>query len=714
MKKRVDIIAHIKSKVSGQETDLNIRMLRYRRNYLYLSGEQWLLYNTSSHKIVLNSGSNEDWTPRPVNNKMIEAYQINVANLTRRMPTHYIVPKTNEQKDRYASEVSGAIIDWNKEINDEIEKYKEAISYKIICAKVFKKRYWTEDTGQYMEIPVTKTKDVEIALPGYKCGMCEFEFTEEEYVNNICPQCSTTNPPVETILKRNQKEEYFEIENRAIEEAAVDIVPPWEIICPSNMHKKEDMPWIVHRKWVHIDKVKSMWGKKADKVNPCSEYVGIDLRSSAINTIMNMGALDKNEKFYGAAATNKESDMVAYDEFYEQPTQDYKKGYFTVSAGGVVLHEQDKLPYKGYNFFESDFIKIPGYFWSKSMVDVGIRTQDKINNIGASIALNRKLNIFARLMYPEGSIKTNLSTNPTENIEYEVIDGMKPEVISGKGLPADIYKELDDAIREFDLKTFNTSISRGINPKGVYSGVGINLLKEESTTGLRPIIESQELVWQKEMKFILELYKDKVKNEKIIRIVGRNNERKVYAFKGADIEGNTDIRIRVGSSFPRSQAVQQEKIFGLMDRGFFANMMNNPKIQQELLKELEITGDYNEQYDLQREQQLEEIYKFTQDKDFEFNAGMCLDMEVDPQTRQIAVDPETGQPVPKYKTLTSFDDDRIHYEVIVDEIIKPTFRDYEDDVRQILLFHANEHRQRLFEAMAQQSVQGQGKSAAGE
>lgn len=698
---RPTIIAEVKQFYSEIQYEEEARMQRYVRNLLYLTGDQWLLPNKGNEQTQYSGSADYGWMPQPVTNKVLQAYQINQSKLSKVFPDYLVHPNSQEEDDRAAAEVAQGIIEYSLDYNEEKLKTIKKNSWRISLGDVFAKRFWSDEVNEFLEIPKYKKIEEDVEVLGYRCTRCGFEFKKEYYEpNSVCPECGATEaefPPEEDYISFiEEREEPDGFDYKPIENLLLHIVPPQDIKVPYHATSIDDTPKLVHQKLLHKDKIEQIASEFGVEYKGGGEAEEIDnyLSTPSIANILNRGLGDLYQYKYSGNPT-KHKDLQRYVEYYERPSKKYKDGYFAVLAGNQVLYERGKC--RDIPFFQHRWVRIVDSFWSVGMIDNCYRQQDRINALDAAIVLNRKLNIFAKWMYPKNSLDTPPSANPADPIEYNPMDEGKPEPVKLPGLSVEVYKEREIAERDFDLASFTSSVNAGMNPKGVYAGVSLEILREESDTPLNGIVLESELTHQKELKYILEQFQKNVSDERIIRIVGRNMERQVFNFKGADIKGNTDVRVILGSSIPESIARKQEKVMGLAQSGLLGDVVNNQRKSNALLEVFNLSKDFQEAYNRQRDMAMNENHMIIYQKKFDFNVGLVMQPP-------LVLNPRDGKP---FKTLTDFDDDRVHYEEHSNKIIAIEFKKLDEEVQEFMVLHANEHKIRMMVNMAQKAGQQQ-------
>jgi hypothetical protein len=176
----------------------------------------------------------------------------------------------------------------------------------------------------------------------------------------------------------------------------------------------------------------------------------------------------------------------------------------------------------------------------------------------------RSLNSLLRLVQ---LIRIRLQTEPGQIILYR--PGFQPpQPIPLQPLPQYVLEEQDRIKDDMNDISGQHEVSKGSAPPGVTAATAISYLQEQDDTKLSysytSIEEAVEKVAHQTLCYVQEFWDTKRK----VKIAGDDGSFDVMAFEGADIRGNTDIRVEAGSSLPTSRAAKQAFIMDLMKMGF--------------------------------------------------------------------------------------------------------------------------------------------------
>lgn len=365
-----------------------------------------------------------------------------------------------------------------------------------------------------------------------------------------------------------------------------DIVSPFEIDIDPSAKKWSEVKWVCHKKVRDTDYVKQVYDKEVEAEGGILESNLYESQLKDI-TIMGQGITYKNAE-----------NAVIVKEYWEKPTAKYPKGRRITIANGVLLFYEEDIGFgdeddteRELPFFPFFHINVPGRVWPTTINEQLIPIQREYNKTRSQIIENKNLMANPIWLVPKGSTEEEISAGmPGQIIEYKPQIG-KPEMAQAPSMSADVYKNEERCIEEFEFISGQHETSHGSTPTGVKSGVAIAYLQEQDDTKLGPTISNFESCIQNYMKYMLKMVKFKYIEERLIKIVGQDNKIETFYFKGSDLT-STDVRIVSGSSLPQSKAAKQEWIMNLV-----TNRVLDPVKDRELIMKMLELGITEDMYD---------------------------------------------------------------------------------------------------------------------
>lgn len=247
----------------------------------------------------------------------------------------------------------------------------------------------------------------------------------------------------------------------------------------------------------------------------------------------------------------------------------FPEGAFFTMIGDDIVQGGEGIPYahNKYPFAKIDHIPTGKFYGDSTIVDL-LPIQREFNRTRGQVIEAKNKMGKPQLIAPAGSVDPRkITTEPGIVIEYT--PGFDPpQPLPLAPLPAYVLQELDRLLLDFSDISGQHEVSRGGVPPGVTAATAISYLQEQDESMLSHTFDSLEEAIEKTAFMTLGLVSQFWDTKRTIRVVGVDGSFEARAFKGADLRGNTDIRIEGGSSLPTSKAAKQAFIMDLMKMGF--------------------------------------------------------------------------------------------------------------------------------------------------
>jgi hypothetical protein len=365
----------------------------------------------------------------------------------------------------------------------------------------------------------------------------------------------------------------------------------------------------------------------------------------------------------GANNTDDKKSVICM-EVWVKPNADslFPQGAMFTLIGDVLVEGGDGWPYKHkqYPFAKLDHIPSGKFYGDSSIVDL-IPIQRELNRTRGQIIDAKNRMAKPQLLAPAGSIDPRkITTEPGLVIEYA--PGFNPpQPIPLSPLPNYVLQEVDRLLMDFSDISGQHEVSRGQTPPGVTAATAISYLQEQDESMLSSTYDSLEEGVEKIAFQTLSLVAQYWNTPRMIKVVGDDGSFEVLSFKGANLRGNTDIRVEGGSALPTSKAAKQAFIMDLMKMGFIP-----PDKGLEVMEIGGINKIYDElQTDVRQAQRENLKMKYvTEDQLGEFIATTNQMMQVDPQ---LISNPQDGtapmSTMPLIVPVNTWDNDAVHIEI---------------------------------------------------
>lgn len=253
--------------------------------------------------------------------------------------------------------------------------------------------------------------------------------------------------------------------------------------------------------------------------------------------------------------------------FWHRRCPEIDKGRKIVFINDCVLENvefpfsHDKLPVV--RFTDMD---LPGELHGVSFYEQIKGLTGTYNNLTNMIIRNLVMVSHPKWMVPAGSVAIDKLGNDITIVQYK---GPTPPVLAtAQSVPADIFKFRGELKEEFQQIAGVFGVSRGEPPPGIKAGVALQFLSEQEAERYNELA----LKWNELIKTIAKLtiavcgdYYDE-SDERMIRVIGKNNEYMTEFFKVSALEKDYDIRIQNSSALPKSVAARTQTLLDLSER----------------------------------------------------------------------------------------------------------------------------------------------------
>lgn len=253
--------------------------------------------------------------------------------------------------------------------------------------------------------------------------------------------------------------------------------------------------------------------------------------------------------------------------FWHKRSEQMDKGRKIVFIEDCVLENieypfsHDKLPFV--RFTDVDF---PGELHAKSFYETIKPLTSAYNNLTNIVMRNLLLVSHPKWMVPAGSVALDRLGNDVTIVQYK---GPQPPTLAvAQTTPAEVYSFRDKLKEEFQQISGVFGVSRGEPPPGIKAGVALQFLSEQESERYNELV----LKWNEAIKTIAQMtlavagdYYDE-SDERMVRVIGKNNEYMTEFFDVSALEKDYDVRVQNTSALPRSVAARTQTLLDLNER----------------------------------------------------------------------------------------------------------------------------------------------------
>lgn len=379
---------------------------------------------------------------------------------------------------------------------------------------------------------------------------------------------------------------------KAVKQAGelIGVVPSVFNIRPDPTAKTvEEMRWLIELAEVTEDVILENFDIAKEELRKCestdaTKYVGMNEKENE---------KDKDEHTY----------IVKY--YWEKATKKYPQGRHLIVVGKIILWRGEnpclgQIPYWHYGYKR----------YGNSLWHTGplhhVQDLQRIDNRMVSITSEHIEAWKPKLQIGPGALVKN-GAYTTEAAEIVEVDSSKGEV---RPIPIPELSPQVGAFMGYIENAINTvanvhevsysQLPTGANraPASLYS-----MMLEQENLKIDPMIKRINKALLSEGRFRLRMMEKYYKQDRLIKIVGRSREASIAYFKGADLKGNTDVKLNIGVNIHQSKVVQQRLLLELKGQGAPIDWNKIFKLIGEGDIEEELRGDIADETRAQRENQ---------------------------------------------------------------------------------------------------------------
>lgn len=481
-------------------------------NLMLFRGIQWLTQeryaNSFSERIFLNNRRG----PRVVFNHTQDAVEHWVSKLTRYRPAVNIFPATSDSEAQDKAYTCKDVLDYIWYQNRVDEKNAQLVRNTKVMGECFRFIEWDPHKGEIH--------------PDWKTQAGNNQRTPVLGVNG------------EPIMTTDGKPMYIQ-ECVRVGEVTHNIWPGYHVF-EMPCQRREDIDWAIRWKPVHVDTLRAEYPDLADKINADN---GFDIFR---NYGVNLG---------------KGKDEVLVYELWHRNSRFLEKGRYVKRVKGQILESTDlpyshgELPY----IYLSD-IEIPNQIRGMSFIQQTFPIQHQINAIASLIYKCFVLLAHPKYIMQEGTCDIQQLINEATVVQYS---DTPPTLMTQNIVPNELFGYLNKLEEVFNKLSGQYTLSTGQAPSGIRAAKALRLIEEqEDKRAYYMAIKYNNVALVEDGRMSLvtasDYYEDS--DQRMARILGKNNEYRIRQFKVADIAGPYDIRIENTTALSQSPAARIEEI----------------------------------------------------------------------------------------------------------------------------------------------------------
>lgn len=579
---------------------------QWHANLAFYFGRQWIAFHATASGTgfsISEPAPSNRWRVRHTSNKVKRVIRNEITKLTKEEPQFYTMPATTEESDRSAALAADSISDYLLHSRYFNLRRSEATFWAVVCGTSFIKTFYNPDkedfdgklgkiefeavTPFHLFAPYLQLVDIQEQPYVFHARTFDPDTVEGAYGKRIDPTVETTNSIVDSRFM-----------------ASIGVKE-------SNKMKQ--------------CYIKEVW------VKPCKDFPKGAMFTYGNETLLTMYEPEKDP------ASDPANPMNVMQAMQEGTAPDPEAMQMMLEGFEEIGEEKGpEFPYTHNQFPFAKIDHVPtGRFYAQSVIDDLIPIQKEYNRTRSQMIEARNLSGKPQWAMTKGAFDPRMF-NSKPGLVLPVNLGFDPPKVLEQPPVSQHHKDdLEIAVRDMDDISGQYEISKGRTPPGVEAASAIAFLQEENDTILYHTVESIESAVQTVGIQALNLVHDFWTEDRIVRIVSRNNSFEAKKFKGSDLRPIMDFRVESQSMAPRSRAAKQAFITELMKMG----VLQGPQAMRYL--------QMNETNRLYDEMQLDARHA-QRENAYMAEGSPLVKMDpppIDPETGQAALDPMTGMPM---------------------------------------------------------------------
>ncbi|MCC6382828.1 MAG: hypothetical protein IT304_09985 [Dehalococcoidia bacterium] len=505
----------------------------WKLNLAFYKGNQYAWYNRRSDRIEAlptEEGSKPRYRVRLVSNQILPGVQSYVSMLTKTKPAIYATPSSGTPDAIRGATVAERLNEgWWLQLGLE-DKLKESLTWSCLGANGWWKIGWDPFAGKSMKFMVSPDGDIITdtrLADAFRKQLASMGVDPAQFEHVVYPG-----------------------------EIRVEAMPPFCVWIDPTAKSFEDAQWAVCEHSLTPEEIARRW-PGGEPVKPDSIPGDYD---SAIPFTSSPDKIDPIVKkvYIGYFMPGPDLPEGRYVVWIESPDRILYDGPWPfVDAKGNHIKMLPLVRFPG--------IRFPGRVEDEAIVTHARPIQKEINKTLSIVVEMQNLTARPQMIAPAGSLRQRPTNESGAVIEYNAVNGERPEWRDMPAVPPYVFEHLADMQARLDRLFCTTLITRGEVPPNVEAGLAIDLLQETAVDQIAPVIDSIEVALARAGKLMLLFAQKHYTEPRLMKIRGEGGRVSVQKFMGADIDGDVDFHAEAGSGLPRTRAMRMARIQELVN-----------------------------------------------------------------------------------------------------------------------------------------------------
>lgn len=360
---------------------------------------------------------------------------------------------------------------------------------------------------------------------------------------------------------------------------------PFDVVFDSTKEDSSQHDWVLCRSFKNRFDLAAKYPEKSDE-------------------ILKMQTKDQMQRYGFNGSFGDETDDIAVYEFYHKRTEAMPDGRYVLFVDSKVVLNDSPMPYRElpvYRVSPADILGTP-YGYSDTFDILPI--QDAINSMYSAILSNQNAFAVQNVLSPRGAdVDIEQISSSLNFIEYNPIEGAKPEALNLLQTAPETYKFIEILERVIETISGVNSVSRGNPEASLQSGNALALVQSMSLQFMSGLQQSYVKMIEDVGTGVVNMLKDFAAVPRVAMIVGESNRSYMKEFSGDDLSNVNRVIVDVGNPLAKTTAGRVQMAEQLLQMGLiktpehYISVINTGKLEtmtDGIDKQLMLTKSENE------------------------------------------------------------------------------------------------------------------------
>jgi hypothetical protein len=332
-------------------------------------------------------------------------------------------------------------------------------------------------------------------------------------------------------------------------------VAPVDIVRDPSKEDNSQHDWIIVRGFKNRFGLMAKYPELADKISAAPSKDDLDKMK------------------YPMYGSDKTDDIPVY-EFFHRKSDAMPEGRYVVYVSPEAVLYDGPLPYREipvYRISAGDMLGTP--FGYTIMFDL-MPLQEAANMLFSTVLTNQNAFGVQNVLIPKGAdLNLTQLTGGLNIIEYNAINGAKPESLNLTQTPSEIFKMIEIIVGKMETLSGINSVTRGNPEASLKSGAALALVQAQAVQFSSSLQQSYVRLVEHVGTAMIKILQDYAKYPRVAAIAGKSNRTNMKEFSSKDLLGINRVVVEISNPLSKTTAGRLEIANNLLQM----QLINNPQ-----------------------------------------------------------------------------------------------------------------------------------------